>query len=97
MADDGALWRQEVSQRLENSANQHKDTAVILERLKGELDGHAIRLNTLEGYPSNQRQSAATFFQMISTIVGIGGCLISPIAAGVVSLVVGVFIFLLTR
>lgn len=72
MADDGAIWRTEVSERLQESANAHKETAVILERLKGQLDGYAIRLGALETMPGNNRAN-------INTIVAVAGVLLVPL------------------
>lgn len=74
-------WRRDVSRQLQ-------ETAVILERLKGELDGHDQRIDRLEASPANNRAN-------INMIVGVGGlllaaavCVIGPIISALISLAI---------
>lgn len=56
-------WRAQVSDALKVSAEKHQQTAIILERLTGQLDEHDARLRALEERPKRQQ----------ATVVGVGG------------------------
>lgn len=92
-------WR-EISTRVQESADAHAKTAVILERLSNALDAHAkvdeIRFQALEHAPDRQRASLASIVQVLSAVVGVGGCLISPVIAGVIGVIVGVLVYVVT-
>lgn len=74
-------WRRDVSRQLQ-------ETAVILERLKGELDVLDNRTTRLEASPANNRAN-------INMIVGVGGlllaaavCVVGPIISALISLAI---------
>lgn len=49
-------WRADITRQLEASAQSHQATAIILERLKNQMDDHDRRLNLLELAPDKRRQ-----------------------------------------
>lgn len=53
-------WRATVTSQLNDISSQGQATAVILERISGQLDSHDKRLNALENQPGQAHQRRAT-------------------------------------
>jgi hypothetical protein len=68
-------WRQEVAIQLRDSAQAHQQTAVILERLKGQQDLHDQRIRALEGAPATGRDVLDTALKVVGVSLSGLGCL----------------------
>lgn len=72
MNDADTQWRRDVSAQLQ-------ETAVILERLKGELDVHDNRIDRLEASPSINRANINVVVGVAVLFIGLATCVFGPL------------------
>jgi hypothetical protein len=96
MATADEQWRQDITRRVEELGAQNQTTAIILERIQNTQANHAADIAELRKAPDSWRDNIASATQIISLLFTAGGCLLSPVMAGMISLAVGIAIWLIT-
>lgn len=78
MSFDAQRW-EDITRRVEESAKAQQETAVILERLKGQLDTHDARISRLEN--ASEKTSERVTQQRIELDSRLIGWLVAALVA----------------
>lgn len=76
-----------VTRQLDDSARRHQETAVILERIKGQMDGHDARIKALEAEPAKSRATVNMWIAIAGVIVVLLVCGVGPLWSAILQYV----------